>query len=283
MRNPFALCHPGVTLSYLAIVIVLAMAMVHPVYTSVAVAGALSVAVYTRGWRACLRMLAYLLPFALVIAIVNACFVGSGATVLLDAFGIAFYVESFAYGLCMGGMFASMCLWFSVLGTVLDSEAVLALLANRMPAIALTISQIMRLVPQFVARGRDIANVQRAATAARGRTAADAMRTVSVLMGWGMEDSLVRSASMRARGYARRGGRTSYRRYRFRSFDALVLVAAVALAALVAVSMVQASTTFHFYPVISGFNAWWGVLAYVLLLIVPFACASREGMLWHTR
>ena len=283
MRNPFAVCHPGVTLGYLALAIVLSMAMVHPAYTALAAVGALSVAIYTRGWRPSVRMVAYLAPFSLLIATLNACFVGSGSTVLCQVLGVTFYAESFAYGLCMGGMFTAMCLWFSVFGTVLDSEAVLGLLSNRVPAIALIISQIMRLVPQFVARGRAIADVQRAVSAVHGQTPRDAMRIVSVLMGWGMEDSLVRSASMRARGYTRGGGRTVYRRYRFRTFDGVLLGIVVLLAAVVGLSMVQTAATFHFYPVISGPAPWWGVLAYCLLMLVPFACAGREGLLWHTR
>ena len=86
----------------------------------------------------------------------------------------------------------------------MNSANTMALFGNVLPIVSLMVSQVMRLVPQFVARGRGIAAAQDAVSAAAPQTkrqqTAGRLRIVSVLMGWGMEDGIERSDAMRAQG-----------------------------------------------------------------------------------
>lgn len=54
---------------------------------------------------------------------------------------------------------------------------------------------------------------------------ADHLRTVTTLMGWSMENSLETADSMRCRGWGANRKRTTFRRNRFRAYDALLLSA----------------------------------------------------------
>ena len=140
----------------------------------------------------------------LIIALVNPLFSASGSTEVFRIGMRAVYLESMVYGLCMGGLFVASVLWFEAAASMLEYDKVLALLGNAAPVIALMISMCMRLIPQFLRRGRTVLAVQDAIDVP-GRAPADPVRSrlraSSVLMGWGMEDSLERADAMRSRGW----------------------------------------------------------------------------------
>lgn len=153
----------------------------------------------------------------LIIAVLNPLFSASGSTELFRIGMRAVYLESMVYGLCMGGLFVASVLWFEAAASMLGYDKVLALLGNAAPVIALMISMCMRLIPQFLRRGRTVLAVQDAIDVP-GRAPAgpvrSRLRASSVLMGWGMEDSLERADAMRSRGWGAVTRRTTYARYR---------------------------------------------------------------------
>lgn len=283
--NPFATYHPAVAFAFFAGVIALSMAALHPVYVALSCAGALACLAAARGVPAALRSLAWAVPLVVVVAVANCLFVASGSTELLRIGVRAVYAEALAYGLVAGGMLAGVLLWFSSYAACMGSESSLALFGRALPVTTLMVSQVMRLVPQFVRRGRTVAAVQDAASAAAPATARERargrLRVTSVLMGWGMEDGLIRSDAMRARGYDCGARRTTYRRYRFGAADAALTVGIVALAlANVALALV-ACGQFQFYPALSALVPWWGYGVYALLLAVPIILWARDRWLWR--
>ena len=151
------------------------------------------------------------------------------------------------------------------------------------------LSMTARLVPQFVRRGNGIADVERACTAARpaeepaGKLAVmrGYLRRTSVLMGWGMEDSLETAGAMKARGWGAAARRTTYARYRFRRFDAAALVFGGALALLAAAAVWAACAQFRFYPTIGGLAPWWNYLPYALFACLPLAITAKEHLRWR--
>ena len=183
-------------------------------------------------------------------------------------------------------MLASVLLWFSSYAACMNSANTMALFGNVLPIVSLMVSQVMRLVPQFVARGRGIAAAQDAVSAAAPQTkrqqTAGRLRIVSVLMGWGMEDGIERSDAMRARGYDCGARRTTYKRYRFGRADASVLAAIVVLAAVAGACAAAVCLRFSFYPTLSGWGAWWAYLPYALLMAVPSALRFKEWLLWRS-
>ena len=262
------------------------MACLHPVFTALSLAGALACSCVCRGGRATLLSLRWIVLLCLVVAAANPFFVASGSTELFRIGQRAIYAEALLYGLCSGGMFASVFLWFASYSSCMDSENSLALFGNAAPVVTLMVSQVLRLVPQFVSRGRAIADVQDGMSAAAPRTKKDAaqgrMRIVSVLMGWGMEDALERSCAMRARGYDCGARRTTYARFRLGASDAVVLAAVVALALASAVCAWLAFSGFSFYPVVAGIAPFWLYLPYALLMLVPPALWLRDWLQWRS-
>ena len=284
-RNPFATYHPAVAFVFLACAIVISMAALQPVFVALSFLGALACSVVCRGARATAGSFVWIVPLWLVVAIANPLFSASGSTEILRIGVRAVYAESLVYGACSGGMLASVFLWFSSYAACMNSANTMALFGNVLPIVSLMVSQVMRLVPQFVARGRGIAAAQDAVSAAAPQTkrqqTAGRLRIVSVLMGWGMEDGIERSDAMRARGYDCGARRTTYKRYRFGRADASVLAAIVVLAAVAGACAAAVCLRFSFYPTLSGWGAWWAYLPYALLMAVPSALRFKEWLLWR--
>lgn len=199
--------HPAVPALYIVLTLGLTMSSMQPVLIALSLAGGLAYGFATRGAAHTLGALRWQLPVILIIALVNPLFSASGSTELFRIGMRAVYLESMVYGLCMGGLFVASVLWFEAAASMLEYDKVLALLGNAAPVIALMISMCMRLIPQFLRRGRTVLAVQDAIDVP-GRAPADPVRSrlraSSVLMGWGMEDSLERADAMRSVGGAPR-------------------------------------------------------------------------------
>ena len=182
-------------------------------------------------------------------------------------------------------MLAAVFMWMTSYAVCMDSAATTALIGRAWPTVALMISQVMRLVPQFARRGRTVTSALAATPAAAPQGArectASNLRTVSVLMGWGLEDSLTRADSMRARGYACGAKRTTYRRYRLRRADVVVLAATAALVLLNIPLAAIACAQYTFYPTPPQLVMWWGYLPYAALMLLPATLSLREWWLWR--
>ena len=286
MNNVFSTYHPAVSFLYLVVAVVFSMAALHPVYVALSFVGAFAMSCVTRGCAKTLRALAWIVPLWVIVALANLVLSGSGMTELFSIGSYPFYVESLVYGMCSGGMLASVFLWFASYSECMDSDNSLALLGNVAPVISLMVTQVLRLVPQFLTRGHAALAVQKATSAAVPRDkkeqAQGRLRIVSILMGWGMEDGLERSDAMRARGYDCGVKRTTYKRYRFAVHDAVVVAAVVVLAAANGFLAWVACSQFTFYPTVSTLVVWWGYIPYLLLMVLPLILQVKEWLLWHS-
>lgn len=250
-------------------------------------------------------------PLVLILAITNPLFVSAGSTELFRIGLHAVYLEALCYGLCQGLMLVNVLLTFSIAAHVVSSDKVLCVLGNATPTLALMISMTMRLVPQFVRRGKAIADTQKACTAAasarsactvsapscsagarpdanaasrstkpRRAALANSLRLFTVLMSWGMEDSLETADAMRARGWGAATKRTAYQRYRFRKTDAFACAFIAVLTVAAAASAVAACGEFKFYPRIDGLAPWFSYIPYVLLVALPTIPEVKKRRTW---
>ncbi len=278
-HNPFILYHPAVTLAYLVCVAVFTMAVPQPVYVALSCAGAAACSICVHGVRAGIRRAAWMVPLIAIVALANMLFVSEGTTVLFTLAGRAFTLEGLLYGICSGGMLAAMMLWITSCVACVDSADIIELAGRTAPTIALMVTTVMRLIPQLVRRGRAVEATLAATPAAAPRTARERtsahLRTTSVLMGWSLEESLVRADTMRARGYACGAARTAYRRHRIRRADIVMLVTIALLAALCAPTAAIAVSQYSFYPHPPQLVAWWGYAPYVALVLVPVILSVR--------
>lgn len=256
------------------------MAGVQPVLTACSLAAAWAYGAFVRGVRAVARSLRWQLPMVLVVALANPLFSASGSTELLRIGSRAVYAESLFYGLVMGALLAAVVTWFANASAVLTSDKVMAVFGGRFPVVSLMVSMALRLVPRFVARGREIASAHDACTAARAAGPKARLRQVSVLMEWSMEDSLETADAMRARGWRRDAVRTRYARGGFMARDAALLGTLAALAALALVAVAVAASQYRFYPVLSALHPWWGYAAWAAFLLFPFIVQGEEALRW---
>ena len=268
----FSMSHPAVPAVYIALTLGLTMFSMQPVLIALSLAGGLAYGLATRGAARTLGALRWQLPVILIIALVNPLFSASGSTELFRIGVRAVYLESMVYGLCMGGLFVASVLWFEAAASMLEYDKVLALLGNAAPVIALMISMCMRLIPQFLRRGRTVLAVQDAIDVP-GRAPTDPvrlhLRASSVLMGWGMEDSLERADAMRSRGWGAATRRTTYTRYRLGRSDAAALVGLALFGVATAAVAWAATTQYSFYPQLSVPAPWLGYAVYAVWMVLP--------------
>ncbi|MBQ6455424.1 MAG: hypothetical protein IJJ32_04990 [Eggerthellaceae bacterium] len=304
-RTAFDTYHPAIAAIYLVAALVFTMAAFHPVFLAMNFIMAIAYNIFLRGWRPALKTLTWQLPLLLIITLLNPIFSQSGSTVLFMFGYSAFYLESLVYGLCMGIMLVSIMQWFSNLSHILTSDKMMQLTGRVMPTIGLMVTMILRLVPQFMRCSKSIRSTQEFCTSAnldnqvgfgaqgipdsgtsKGFFAkrADSVRTylrdLTVLMGWGMEDSLDTSEAMRARGWGAAPKRTTYQRSDFRARDGVMAAIMGVLIVISTVCAIAACTQFTYYPELSELIVWWGYLPYLLFLIIPFILEIKERIVW---
>ena len=201
-------CHPAVSFSYFALVIACAMFFMHPLCLAQLVGG--------RGLR---QRIVWLLPMALLAALVNPAFVHQGATILTYfPSGNPLTLESILYGCASGVLLAAVVLWFVCVTDVITSDKVVYLFGRIIPALSLLLSMTLRFVPQFTRRLRTVAQAQRRLGRDTGcgsvrRRLREAMRVFSIVVTWSLESGLIAADSMRGRGYGL-PGRTAFALYR---------------------------------------------------------------------
>lgn len=308
MRNgtAWALYHPLLPVLYLLAMLVFSMTARQPVLVGMSLLAAAAYHVALAGWRSTLSLLAWQMPLLLLIAVANLLFSASGSTELLRIGSRAFYAEALLYGFTTGGMLVAVMMWFACGNRILDSDQVLLLGARVMPLVSLLISMTLKLVPQFMRRGQQVRDVQKACSAAgaaavKARDAQDgtsrwerfldregersavgaAARQTSVLMGWGMEDSLETADAMRARAWGCGARRTSYDTRRFKAHDVALIAVIALLVAAAALATIELCGEFFFYPAVHGWGMWWQYAPYALLLALPFALEFREWLRWR--
>lgn len=299
-RTDFDRYHPAIAAIYLVAALAFTMAAIHPVYLAMNFIVAIAYNVFLRGWRPALKTLTWQLPLLAIIAVLNPFFSENGSTILFTFGHSAFYLESMVYGLCMGTMLVTIMQWFSNLSHILTSDKMMQLTGRVMPTIGLMVTMILRLVPQFMRRSKAIRSTQEVCTAARldkqpgyGVRVASAgffakradsvrsyLRDLTVLMGWGMEDSLDTSEAMRARGWGAAPKRTTYQRSDFRASDGIMVATMGILIVLSAFLAVIACSQFTFYPELSELVVWWGYLPYLVFLVIPFIMEIKERIIW---
>ena len=276
--------HPVVGASYAVITIAVTMLSLQPVLIALSCAGGLAYACCVRGPAAALSSLRWQLPLVLVAAVLNPFFSASGSTEVLRLGGRAVYLESLCFGCAMAGLFVASTLWFQAACHMVPFEHAMTLLGSAAPVLALMVCQCMRLIPQFVRQGADIAAVTDACRPPRAGLrdrVRRRLRLSSVLMAWTLEDSLEVADAMRARAWGAAPRRTSYARYRFGRADAAALVAVLAAGAAIAVLAAYATGVYAFYPVMTPLAPWWGYGAIALWMAVPTALHVRER--WRFR
>ena len=281
----FASHHPALRFAFCAIALLMCFCSLQPVCVAVSLLAAACNLAFLSGWRKLGRQLIWLLPIAFLAMAANGLFAGLGATTLFTVGGMQVTLEACAFGLSAGCMLGAVILWFSCYQALMDRDAFLYLFGNILPLGSLVLTMVIRLMPQLLDKGRDIAAAQEALLGSqrgglRERTR-QAGRMAGTLMSISMEDSIAMADAMRARGWGS-GERSSYSRYHWSRGDS-VLALILGIAALICGFLVfVASSQFEFYPVLPVLLPWWGYVPYLLFQLSPLwvelAARVRTGV-----
>lgn len=283
MRHIFTVYHPSVVFLYLAAALACTMLSMQPVYLLISFAAGSIYAVYLNGARKYFSSLKFALVMFAVIAVLNPLFNHRGLTVLFYLAGEPVTLEAFAYGLCAGLMLLNVFIWFSCYDVLMTNDKFLYLFGKILPATALMVSMTLKLIPQTAYRARCIMNAQEGLVSGRRKKKQrfkNGVRSASVLMGWGMEDSIETADSMRARGYGARK-RTAFSIFRMGRHDIFSLAAVGILASLSVVCIVLFGGKFMYYPCLKNLEGnIWAYIPYAILLFYPLLLEGRERLTW---
>mgnify|MGYP002794729694 FL=1 len=290
-RDAFSGYHPTVCFLYFALVLMLSMCLMHPVYLAISLTGALAYAILLKGRKAVRFAAMGLLPMAALAALVNPAFNHEGATILTYLpSGNPLTLESMLYGAAAAVMLASVVLWFSSLNEVITSDKFVYLFGRILPALSLVLSMALRFIPKFKAQLQVVSEAQTCIgrdtkTGSVFRRVGNAIRIFSIMVTWSLENAIETADSMRARGYGL-PGRTSFSIYRFDSRDSSALAWLVFCGAYLLSGWIAGGTAFRYYPTIKA-APWTPLtisfqLVYLALVLTPVILDRKEDRQWNS-
>ena len=288
-RDAFSSYHPVINFMYFALVLVFSMFFMHPVSLIISLAGAIAYHLYLNGRKALRFQLLFLLPMALMAAILNPAFNHEGATLLAYLpSGNPLTLESIAYGFAAAAMLAAVILWFSCYTAVMTSDKFVYLFGRVIPALSLVLSMTLRFVPKFKAQiqvvseaqrcvGRDVSNGSVLQRLRNGVT------ILSIMVTWALENAIETADSMKSRGYGL-PGRTSFSIYRFDGRDKALLLWLAFCGVFVLSGALAGGLDWRYYPTVRG-GALTPLAAsfppvYLALCLTPLILNVREDRRW---
>lgn len=286
--DSFSRCHPAVCFAFFAFAIVLSVMMMHPAYLAVSVIGAAAYYLALKGrkgWKVIFGMV----PLFAVVSVLNPIFNAMGDTVLCSLLGRPFTYESLVYGMCIAAMLLSVLLWFLCYGIVMTSDKFTALFANVIPVLSLILVMVLRLVPAYGKKARQISGARQCIgmsdNGSKREKLQGSVTVLSALTGWALEGSIITADSMRARGYGV-GKRANFQIYRFTLRDGIIALLLLIFTAVIIAAMVTGASQAVFLPAldiaaIRGTLPICGLSAWGLFLLLPTLLHLHEVILWH--
>ena len=275
--------------AFFAAVLIITALVLHPVITGVSLIAACVYTVLIRGRRSLPFLFGAVLPLVIVVAVMNPLFNHAGITPLFYLRnGNAVTLEAVVYGAVSACMFAALVLWCACLNSVMSSDKYVCLFGGVIPSLSLVFSMVLRFVPRFVQRIREISDAQAGVDAPVGKNPVKAVKrglsVISATVTWALEGAVTSADSMRSRGFGL-SGRTSFSLYRFEKRDALLSAWLVVTAAASAAAAFTKAVRFRFYPSIlmSRVSALsiTGFAAFALLAAMPLLLNAYEEIRWQ--
>ena len=160
MKDAFSSLHPAVSFCFFAAVITLTMLYMHPVLLTVSLTASAGYVCILKGVRHFAKTLLCLVPFVLLMSLINALFNHAGVTpILYLSNGNAITKEALTFGFFASVMFCAVILWFDCFNVIMTSDRLLLLFGRLSPSVSLLISMSLRFVPKL---GRKIRSIDTA-------------------------------------------------------------------------------------------------------------------------
>lgn len=222
-------------------------------------------------------------PLFFLMAIINPMISHNGQLVLLYINGNALTVEAIMYGIAIATMIVAIMLWFSCYNVVMTSDKFIYLFGKVSPALSLTLSISLRLVPRFKHQLTQIVQAQKGigmdyTAGSLWHRIKCIVRILSILITWALDNAIDTTDSMKARGYGVKK-RTAFSLFIFERRDGYVLAIIILLFLSNLAASFIGTTTFYFYPTFGAIK--WDIVSilfyssYFILLSIPLAIEIR--------
>ena len=287
--NEFKKFHPFVNLIYFIFAIGFGCVFMHPVSLGISFVCSLSYMFVTKGKKA-LGSFIVILPFVALTALINPLFNHQGVTILgYFPWGNPLTFESVFYGICASIMVISVMCFFSSFNEVMTTDKFVYLFGRILPKFSLILSMVLRFVPQFARKIKEVANVQK--TLGRGldekslfKRMKNAVSIMGIMFTWAFENSMDTADSMRSRGYGLKG-RTAFSIYKMDKRDVCTLIYLMVLGTYIIISGIYGGMKMQFFPSIvwseMKFFEISVFVSYFMLLITPVAIEILEVIRWN--
>lgn len=281
--------HPLIAFAFFAFALIMPMLFLHPAFIVVSFIACSIWAIGLNGRAFWSLFLKFILPAALLVALLNPLFNHQGVTILFYLRDNPVTLESILYGLTSSLAFASALIWFSCFNTIFTSDKLIYLFGRFLPSVSLLITMILRFVPLYRRQSKKMAIAMQAQGSGTGeggliKRAKHGLAIFSAMITWGIESSVTTADSMRSRGHGL-PNRSSYSLYRFTLRDAVfgtaLLLGVVCVGFAAGFKRISAA----FFPVIR-LNAWdWAsaltLVIYALTLSMPVILNIIEAVKWQ--
>ena len=278
-RDSFSSYHPIVNFLYFGLVLLFSMCLTHPAYLVISTVSAFIYRGRLKEAKTAVP-LRFVLPMAVLAAVLNPLFNHEGATILgyLKS-GNPLTLESMLYGIGAAVMLACVIVWFSCYNEVMTSDKFVYLFGRIIPSLSLILSMTMRFVPRFSAQLKQV----RQAQACVGRDLSDgrlwdklrnALTILSIMISWSLENAIETADSMKSRAYGL-PGRTAFSIYSFEERDKYALCWLGFCGIYILCGWMAGQLKFSYYPMVkaapvSAFSVSFMII-YLALCLTPVA------------
>ena len=286
-KKYFNSLHPFVCMFYFVSVLVFTMTCMHPVMTGISLSGAIFFAAQLTGWRQVATTGRFVLPVFLLIALANPLFNHRGVTLLFILFDQWITLEALVYGVVSAASLAAVIYWFVCYQAVMTSDKFLFLFGKAAPNTALLITMTLGMIPRLQERSRQIRETQEMLYPDTKRLLQRlhaAMRNLSSLLTWSMENAIQTADSMKARGYGVRR-RTTFHLFVFDTRDAFIFGLLLSLTMICALARVFGHGAMEYYPrmdaIFTGPSGWMLYTVFGILAFLPTILELKEARKWR--
>ena len=279
----FSKLHPFVEAAFFLLVLAFSMFVSHPWVQLLGLVLAAAMALSCVSGKKFLRQLLLIVPLMLFTAILNPLITHQGVTILFYfPSGNACTLESVLYGVFAAVRLATVLFWFVGWNAVITSDKFVFLFGRVIPALSLTISMGLRLIPRLLRRIREVSEAQKC-LCPDSKGLRHAGRVISIVITWSLENALDTADSMKSRGYGLQK-RSAFSLYHFTVRDGAALAYLLVFGVVVLLAVLTGKLSWQFYPVMQGSGDFWTVLsaaAFALLAAFPVMYEAKEAVQWR--
>jgi len=289
MNRGFASLHPTPCFLYYLSFVILAVVIYHPLFLLLALCAQILLNILQDGGKSLKKSIKNYIFLGLLIALLNPFISHRGQTVLFYFLDSPITLEAIIYGIVMMMSLLAVLLAFVSYNMVIRPDKFMFLFSALAPKTAFVGMMAIRFVPLLRRRSQEITLIQKTrgtdvSTGAFIQRIKNGMQLVMILITWSLEEAIITSRSMRARGYGVTKRRSSYFDYKMTKTDWAVLTVIGLSCVVVLYLWFEGIGGFQIYSTVSTLT--WDVNTVLFLavsfiyLAIPIAIEGAEKLRW---